>query len=64
MSKAQRRQITVGKTKVAKAPWEEDRYIYDVKVGNDSLFDSNIYIALIQVIVGIAVFIWAYNVQG
>lgn len=58
MSKAQRRQITVGKTKVAKAPWEEDRYIYDVKVGNDGLFDSNVYIALIQLIIGIAVFIY------
>ncbi len=61
MTKSKRNQYRVGKTKVTRAPWEEDRYIYDVKSGNDSIFSSVFWVAVIQVIVGIFVFIWAYN---
>lgn len=55
------RQYTVSRMNVAKAPWEKSRQIVTVETGSDPLFDSNIYIALVQLIVGIAVFIWAYN---
>jgi hypothetical protein len=61
MGTSKRNQYRVGKTKVTRAPWEEDRYIYDVKSGNDSIFSSVFWVAVIQVIVFIFVFIWAYN---
>lgn len=54
------KRFNVGKTKITKAPWEEDRYIYDVSSGS-SLFSSNMWVFLIQIIVGISLFIWAYN---
>lgn len=55
------KRITVGKTKVAKAPWEEDRYIYDIKTRNNSVWSGNVFIFIIQIIVGAITFIWAYN---
>lgn len=61
MSKSKRNQYRVGKTKVTRAPWEEDRYIYDVKSGNDGLFHGEFWVAVIQVIVGIFIWIWAWN---
>jgi len=61
MTKSKRNQYRVGKTKITRAPWEEDRYIYDVKSGNDSLFHGEFWFAVIQIIVGIVVFIWVYN---
>jgi len=61
MTKSKRNQFRVGKTKVTRAPWEEERYIYDVKSGNDSLFHGEFWVAVIQLIVGIFVWIWAYN---
>lgn len=56
-----KKRFNVGKTKITKAPWEEDRYIYDVESGNDSLFKGTFWDIVIQVIVGIIVFIWLYN---
>lgn len=56
-----RKQINVGKTKITKAPWEEDRYIYDVEIGNDSLFKGTFWDIVIQAVVGIIVGIWVYN---
>jgi hypothetical protein len=61
MGTSKRNQYRVGKTKVTRAPWEEDRYIYDVKSGNDSIFSSVFWVAVIQVIFGIVFFIWFYN---
>ena len=61
MSTSKRKQYRVGKTKVTRAPWEEDRYIYDVKSGNDSLFSGVFWVAVIQIIFGIVFFIWFYN---
>lgn len=61
MSKSKRNQYRVGKTKVTRAPWEEDRYIYDVKSGNDGLFHGEFWVAVIQVFVGIFIWIWAWN---
>ena len=61
MSTSKRNQYRVGKTKVTRAPWEEDRYIYDIKSGNDSLFSGVFWVAVIQVIFGIVFFIWFYN---
>ena len=61
MSTSKRNQYRVGKTKVTRAPWEEDRYIYDVKSGNDSLFSGVFWVAVIHVIFGIVFFIWFYN---
>lgn len=61
MTKSKRNQYRVGKTKITRAPWEEDRYIYDVKSGNDSIFSSVFWVAVIQVIFGIVFFIWFYN---
>jgi hypothetical protein len=61
MTKSKRNQYRVGKTKITRAPWEEDRYIYDVKSGNDSLFHGEFWVAVIQVIFGIVFFIWFYN---
>ena len=61
MSTSKRNQYRVGKTKVTRAPWEEDRYIYDVKSGNDSLFSGVFWVAVIQVIFCIVFFIWFYN---
>ena len=56
----EKKQIIVSKTKISKAPWEENRYMYeiDTKTGKDSLFDSNVYVFFIQIIVGIGVFIY------
>ena len=59
--KSNRRRYVVGKTKIPGAPWEEDRYIYDVKSGQDGLFHSEFWVAVIQVIVGIFVWIYVYN---
>jgi hypothetical protein len=56
-----KKRFNVGKTKIVKAPWEEDRYIYDVNSGSSPLFSSDVYVFIIQVIVGIAVFLWVYN---
>ena len=56
-----KKRFNVGKTKITKAPWEEDRYIYDVNSGSSPLFSSDVYVFIIQVIVGIAVFLWVYN---
>lgn len=61
MSTSKRNQYRVGKTKVTRAPWEEDRYIYDVKSGNDSILSGEFWVAVIQIIVGIVFFIWFYN---
>jgi hypothetical protein len=61
MTKSKRNQYRVGKTKVTRAPWEEDRYIYDVKSGNDSIFSGEFWVAVIQIIFGIIFFIWFYN---
>lgn len=61
MTKSKRNQYRVGKTKITRAPWEEDRYIYDVKSGNDSIFHGEFWFAVIQVIFGIVFFIWFYN---
>ena len=61
MGTSKRNQYRVGKTKVTRAPGEEDRYIYDVKSGNDSLFSGVFWVAVIQVIFGIVFFIWFYN---
>ena len=61
MTKSKRNQYRVGKTKVTRAPWEEDRYIYDVKTGNDSILSGEFWVAVIQIIVGIVFFIWFYN---
>jgi hypothetical protein len=61
MGTSKRNQYRVGKTKVTRAPWEEDRYIYDVKSGNDSILSGEFWVAVIQIIVGIVFFIWAYN---
>lgn len=61
MSKSKRNQYRVGKTKVTRAPWEEDRYIYDVKSGNDGLLHGEFWVAVIQVFVGIFIWIWAWN---
>ena len=61
MGTSKRNQYRVGKTKVTRAPWEEDRYIYDVKSGNDSLFSGVFWVAVIQIIFGIVFFIWFYN---
>ena len=62
--KVRHERITVGKTKVAKNPWEEDRYVYNIKTGDDSLFSSNIWIFLVQIIVGIFAFIYFWNTQS
>jgi len=61
MSKPKRNQYRVGKTKITKAPWEEDRYIYDVKSGSDSLFHSEFWVVVLQLIAFIFCFIWGYN---
>ena len=61
MGTSKRNQYRVGKTKVTRAPWEEDRYIYDVKSGNDSILSGEFWVAVIQIIVGIVFFIWFYN---
>jgi hypothetical protein len=61
MNTSKRNQYRVGKTKVTRAPWEEDRYIYDVKSGNDSIFSGEFWVAVIQIIFGIIFFIWFYN---
>lgn len=59
--KSNRRRYVVGKTKIPGAPWEEDRYIYDVRSGQDGLFHGEFWVAVIQVIVGIFVWIYVYN---
>jgi hypothetical protein len=61
LPKSNRRRYVVGKTKIPGAPWEEDRYIYDVKSGNDSIFSGEFWVAVIQIIFGIIFFIWFYN---
>ena len=61
MSKTKRRSITVGKTKVTRAPWEEERHIYDISERSGSIWSSDFYTFIIQVIVGISVFIYFMN---
>ena len=56
-----KKRYNVGKTKINRAPWEEDRYIYDVDSGSSPLFSSDVWVFLIQIIVGISIFIWVYN---
>lgn len=52
----------VSKTKIAKAPWEEEKFLYNVKeTKSSSLFSSDMYVFILQVIVGISIFIWVYN---
>jgi hypothetical protein len=62
MAKSKRRQITVGKTKIVKAPWEEERHIYNVNVGNNSIWSDEFFGVVVQLIVGISVFIYFLNI--
>lgn len=55
------RRINVGKTKVAKNPWEEERYVYNISESNGSIWSDNIWVFLIQIIVGIVTFIYVFN---
>jgi hypothetical protein len=59
--KSTNRKVIVSKTKIPNAPWEEDKYIYDIKTGSDSIWHSSIYVVILQMIVGIITFIWVYN---
>jgi len=59
--KSTNQRVTVTRTKLPKAPWQEDSYIYDIKKGSDSIWSENIFIVFIQIIVWIVVFIWTYN---
>jgi len=59
--KSTNQKVTVSKTKIPNAPWEESKYIYDIKTGNDSMWHSSAPVVLIQIVVGIITFIWIYN---
>ena len=58
MSKTRRRSITVGKTKITKAPWEEERHIYDIKTGSNIQWSDDFWGVIIQLIVFVSIFIY------
>jgi len=60
--KSTNQRVTVTRTKLPKAPWQEDSYIYDIKKGSDSIWSENIFIVFIQIIAGICGAVYVYNV--
>jgi len=54
------KRIEVGKTKVSKYPWEEERHVYNISEKN-SIWADNIFIVIIQIIAFIVTWIYVYN---